>query len=418
MQDVQTLAPVAAHERIEALDVVRGFALLGIFLMNIEGMVGPLNQSMTGLDPSLSGADRTVDALIYVLVQGKFYALFSLLFGMGFAVMMERAQAAGREFGPVYVRRSLALLGIGLAHLLLVWSGDILTSYALLSLLLMALFRRTPVKQLPWWGLALYLAPLLLVLGLGAMGSLMQLDPRAAAEFDRGLAEQARHWAQMTADQTAAYGHGSFADAVAQRARDGMQMLVHLVLTFGWLVLGLFVLGTWFMRSGAIARPQEFPRLYARLRWLALPLGLALTLASFVLMPTQDPARLDLTMGMATSMTLSGALLMALGYLAWIVRALQTGAARWLGLLAPAGRMALTHYLLQSLIATWVFYGYGLGYFQQLPRAWQPAFVLAVFAAQVAFSHWWLRRFRFGPIEWLWRGLTYGRLPALRLAPA
>ena len=98
MSDSIPLAPVAATERIEAMDVLRGFALLGILLMNIEGIVGPLLGAMTGVDPALTGADRWVDALIYVFVQGKFYPLFSLLFGMGFAVMMQRAVDAGRPF--------------------------------------------------------------------------------------------------------------------------------------------------------------------------------------------------------------------------------------------------------------------------------------------------------------------------------
>ncbi|HZH42896.1 MAG TPA: DUF418 domain-containing protein [Lysobacter sp.] len=415
MHDGQTLRPVAAAERIEAMDVIRGFALLGIFLMNIEAMAGPLNAALSGVDPALRGADRAVDALVYVLVQGKFYPLFSLLFGMGFAVMMARAESGGRPFASVYLRRTFALLAIGLAHMLLVWSGDVLTAYALLALPLLAIFRHVPVRQLPWWALGLYLAPLLFVLAMGALGSLIQLEPRAAAGFNQQLQQQARAWAEMTAAQAAAYGDGSWLDATAQRARDALQFLTYMVFSFGWQVLGLFVLGCWFLRSGAIARPAEHARLYARLRWIAWPLGLALVLAGFALMPTLDMARLDLIMGVATTLGGVGALLMALGYLAWIVRGLQAPrVARALGWLAPAGRMALTNYLLQSLVGTWVFYGYGLDFFQQLPRAWQPLFVLTVFVAQVAFSRWWLQRFRFGPMEWLWRGLTYGRLPPLR----
>jgi len=117
--------------------------------MNIEAMVGPLNGALTGIDPALTGADRWADALIYFFVQGKFYPLFSLLFGMGFAVMMQRAADAGRPFVRLYLRRVLALLAIGLAHALLVWSGDILTTYALVALLLLLFFRNTPASRLP-----------------------------------------------------------------------------------------------------------------------------------------------------------------------------------------------------------------------------------------------------------------------------
>ena len=112
-------------------------------------------------------------------------------------------------------------------------------------------------------------------------------------------------------------------------------------------------------------------------------------------------------------------LLLMLAYLSAIVLAMQQPAwARRLRWLAPAGRMALTNYLLQSVVCTLVFYGYGLGYFERLPRAWQPLFVLALFALQVVFSHWWLARYRLGPMEWLWRWMTYGSRPAMRLQPA
>jgi uncharacterized protein len=133
------------------------------------------------------------------------------------------------------------------------------------------------------------------------------------------------------------------------------------------------------------------------------------------MVPTMDFARMDMAAGAAMALTMAGSLLMCLGYVAWLLRGLQSP--RWagtLGLLAPAGRMALTNYLAQSIVCTLVFYGYGLGYFEQLSRAWQVPFVLALFALQVAFSHWWLGRFRFGPAEWLWRTATYGRLPPMR----
>jgi uncharacterized protein len=414
MSNTTLLTPVAADERIEAMDVLRGFALLGILLMNIEAFVGPLFAAITGLDPSLEGADRVADALIYILVQGKFYTLFSLLFGMGFAVMIARAHAAGRAFVPVYLRRTLALLVIGLAHALLVWSGDILTVYALIALVLL-LFRKTPQSRLPKWGIALYLLPVAMMLAMGMFSTLAQADPEATASFNASFAEQGRMMDEALEAQRLAYGSGSYAEAVAQRGQDLKFFLGHVGMVMGWQILGLFLLGAWFVRSGAIARPAEFPRLYARLRWVALPAGLAMVLASFALMPTMDFARMDMVVGVASALAMAGSLLMCLGYAAWLVRGLQSP--RWagvLGLLAPAGRMALTNYLAQSVVCTLVFYGYGLGYFEQLPRAWQVPFVLALFALQVAFSHWWLARFRYGPAEWLWRTATYGRLPPMR----
>ena len=414
MQQQTRLAPLPGDERIQAMDVLRGFALLGILLMNIEGFVGPLNGALTGLDPQWTGADRWADGLIYILVQGKFYPLFSLLFGMGFAVMMVRATSAGRPFVGVYFRRVLVLLVIGLAHALLVWSGDILTMYALVAVPLLLFFRGTPPSHLPKWGISCYLLPILLVVLFGMLGSAMQMQPEMAGEFNKVLAEQADVMAAMLESQRQAYGSGTYAEAVAQRGRDLAMMLGSLWI-LGLQLLGLFLVGAWFVRSGAIARPAGFPRLYTGLRWVALPLGLAMTLLSFHLVPTVDMARMDLASGVANSLFWLGGALMCLGYLAWIVRGMGSArAAPTLGVLAPAGRMALTNYLSQSVVCTLVFYGYGLGHFEQLPRLWQIPFVLALFSLQVAFSHWWLSRFRFGPMEWLWRAATYLQLPAMR----
>ncbi|MGS1079995.1 DUF418 domain-containing protein [Pseudoxanthomonas beigongshangi] len=411
------LRPVAVGERIETMDVLRGFALLGILLMNIEGMAGPLFQSFSGLDPALAGADRIADALIYILVQGKFYTLFSLLFGMGFAVMSTRAEARGQPFAGVYWRRSLVLLGIGLIHGLLIWSGDILLMYALLSFLLLA-FRNVSAKWLPWLAGLAYLASSGMMLLLGLVGSAMQLDPNAAAQWNQEMAKAGVEMNAMLEAQRHAYGAGTYLEAVAQRASDVGFMLSNL-LFIGPTVFGMFLFGTWFVKSGAIAAPERFPRLFAFLRWGALSLGLALMLLSFWMEPTADFNNISLHASLAFVASSVGSVLMAFGYLGWIVKGVRsTAAAPLLHWLAPAGRMALTNYLTQSIVCTLIFNGYGLGYLDQLPRAWQVPFVFTVFLLQVMFSRWWLARFRFGPAEWVWRSLTYLRPQPMRASPA
>jgi uncharacterized protein len=392
--------PIAPDERIATLDVLRGLALLGILLMNMEGFVGPLDLSTTGIDPHWQGVDRWADAFVYVFVQGKFFTLFSLLFGAGFAVMAQRAEAAGRDFTGFYLRRSLGLLGIGLAHALLLWSGDILVAYALLSFLLLA-FREAPRAWLPAMGMLSYLAAVGLMLLLGAMVMLMPADAAQAASAQAAIEAQRQ-----------AYGHGTYAQAVLQRLHDFGASLGAL-LVVGPQVLGMFLIGSWFARSGAIARPDQHARLFAWLRRGALPLGLALMLASAWYQPWLAPGRFDLRSAVAYATGSVAGLLMCLGYLAWGVR--WSHALRWL---APAGRMALSNYLGQSLVCTLLFYGYGLGWFEQMGRAWQLLFAVALFAAQVALSRFWLRRFRFGPVEWLWRAITYWRLPPLRRGEA
>ncbi|MNM62633.1 hypothetical protein D3C81_739710 [compost metagenome] len=390
--------PVTPNERIATLDILRGLALLGILLMNIEAFVGPLDMSFTGIDAHWQGLDRWADGFVYIFVQGKFFTLFSLLFGVGFAVMAQRAEAAGRDFTRFYLRRSLGLLVIGLLHVVLLWAGDILVAYALLSFMLLA-FREAPRSWLPALGTASYLAAAVLLLLLGALMSLLPADEAA---------KQTRTALASIEAQRQAYGHGSYGVAVLQRLRDFGTTLGAL-LVVGPQVLGMFLIGAWFARSGAIAHPAEHPRLFAALRWGALPVGLALMLLSVWWLPYVAPGRFDLRSTSTYALNAVAGLLMCLGYLAWGVR--WSAHLRWL---APAGRMALSNYLGQSLVCTLVFYGYGLGWFEQMGRAWQLLFAVSLFAVQVLLSHYWLKYFRFGPMEWLWRAMTYLQLPPLR----
>ncbi|MBO9715491.1 MAG: DUF418 domain-containing protein [Pseudoxanthomonas sp.] len=378
--------------------------------MNIEAFVGPVMGSYTGLDATLTGADRIADGLVYFFVQGKFIALFSLLFGMGFAMMVQRAEAARRPFTGMYWRRSLALLGIGLAHALLLWSGDVLVTYALLALLLPA-FREAPAGMLAGLGLACYLVAPALLLGLGVLSG-------QVPDWDAGMLEQGRAMDAMLQAQRLAYGSGSYAVAVAQRVRDLGLTLSNLLVTAP-MVFGMFLLGAAFLRGGVIQRPDLHPRLYRRLRLVVLPLGVLVMLASFLLEPTSSFDVFSLRQSLAQALAIVASLMMCLGYLAWVMHALQApSGARWLGRLAPAGRMALSNYLAQSLVCTLLFYGYGLGLFERLPRFWQVPFALGLFALQVLYSRWWLARFRFGPAEWLWRSITYWQLQPTRRPPS
>nr|WP_084738916.1 DUF418 domain-containing protein [Stenotrophomonas bentonitica] len=394
---------MAGGDRIEVIDILRGVALLGILLMNMEALSGPLDLAFTGIDPHWTGLDYWVDAAVYVLVQGKFFTLFSLLFGAGFAIMAQRAEAARRDLTPFYLRRSAGLLLIGLCHALLVWSGDILVIYALVSLPLLAT-REAPQRWLPAMGVLTYLCAAAMMLLLGAVVGLA-----AQAQGEGGSMASAIAQGQHTVElQRQAYGHGTFVQAVAQRASD-LGTALSGALIIGPEVLGMFLLGSWFARSGALAEPERFERLYRRLRLGALPVGLGLMLLSALWVPYLAPGTFTPTTGAAYALSSLASLLMCLGYLAWIVHW-----HRHLRVLAPMGRMALTQYILQSLVCTWLFYGYGLGAFETLPRAWQVPFALALFALQVLLSHAWLKHFRFGPLEWVWRAMTYGRWPALR----
>lgn len=406
------LAPVRANERIELLDVLRGLALLGIFLMNVEYFSDSLLDVGSGIGAGLTGADWLADAFVYVFVRGKFWTLFSLLFGMGFAVMLARAQAAGRPFAALYVRRTSGLLLIGLAHALLVWSGDILVSYALAAFAMLLLFRDTPPSRCLKWGVVLYgLVVALMLLGaLGLYAASLAPDAAAATADADAIAEVAA----MRAAELAAYTTGTYAQATAYRWEFFLASASNNIVLVP-MVVGMFLLGAWLVRGGAMADPASHRRLFARLAWWGTGTGLVITLASVRIDPALaiDAATPSGAQMLAMALHMLGAPLMALGYIGLVVLAWQRGA-RWLATLAPAGRMALTHYLLQSVVGTLLFYGYGLGLWGGIGRAGQTLLVFAVFALQVAASHWWLARYRFGPMEWLWRAFTYWQWPAMR----
>lgn len=408
------LTPVQASERIEVMDALRGFALLGILLMNIEGFAGPLMASTSGTDPNLQGGNRAVDWLIYVLVQGKFMPLFSLLFGMGFALMLQRAEARGQSVTGTYARRLLALLGIGIVHAVLIWAGDVLISYALMGFVMLLLFARTRASRLWKWAIACAAALVGLTLLFGLMMQFAGSVPEGKAMLDA----QAKQAAENILAERQAYGSGSYLDATRQRTADTLMMLGALPL-FSLMVLVMFLIGAWLVRAGIMRDTAAHAPLFRKLLLTGLLVGLPLMLVSATVMPHVDHARFFFAEAWWMAVAMIAGILMSLGYASAIVLAMQRPAWRKrLAWLAPAGRMALTNYLVQSVACTLIFYGYGLGLFEQLPRAWQPLFVVLLFAAQLFFSRWWLSRFRFGPMEWLWRWLTYGRRPAMRLAPA
>lgn len=399
--------PVAEAARQPLLDLLRGFALLGVFMMNIDFFARPLLDFGTGMAAG-EGLDAVAAWLVYVFVQGKFWVLFALLFGIGFALMRERAQRAGRPFIGPFLRRLLLLALFGIAHIVLLWPGDILLAYALaaLGLLLFADLRGAAAGLL---GAALYLGVALLW---GLSGLFLLNAPEAVlADIRAGLADFAAH-----VDAAAVvYASGDFAAITRQRIADYRVFLGSGLVFQLPMMLGVFLIGRWLVDSGRLRDPAAHRGFFSGLALVGLLLGATGVLASLSFGTRFDAVTEAGQATLAQAWMAAGSLPLSLAYLALFVLLATTAAgARLLGLLAPAGRMALTLYLMQSLLASLVFYGYGLGLAGELGRAAQLGFVLLVFALQVVFAHWWLARFQFGPMEWLWRAGTYGYWPPLR----
>lgn len=363
--------------------------------MNLEAFNGPILGAMTGIDSHLQGIDRWADGFIYIFVQGKFWTLFSLLFGIGFALMFERARQAGGDFVTVYRRRLSALLGIGLIHLLLIWEGDILFTYALAGFVLLWLLKSGRTSSLPAI-IALYCAPLAL-LALAGLSSHIDVG-------SRGLAVE-------LAKETRILGHASYSAVLNWRlghfGQDLFSSLFLLPMT-----IAMFALGVRFYRKGLVKPlpcPDKMALLHAAMFWVP---GLALMMLSIWVAPEINPIRTDWLFAKVNILNLLAGPLMCLGYFFGLkyLWSLDAGK-KLLGRFVPLGRMALTNYLSQSIICTAIFYGYGLGYYQQLPRAWHLPFALALISVQIIVSRWWLNRFSMGPAEYVWRWLTYRKRP-------
>jgi uncharacterized protein len=413
---VTTPGPVQPGERIQTLDVLRGFALLGILLVNIHLFAHPVQYAL--LPQVHSGPiDRAADWFVRFAAEGKFYSLFSFLFGLGFTIQMIRAEAKGARFVPVYLRRAGVLLLFGLLHGLLLWVGDILFYYAILGLLLL-FFRRMKLKWVGTWIVILILLPPLFVM-LGWIGIEMgRQNPQVAAQIEAQFAGQSAAVEAQVAEAYRVYRSGDYAEITLQRGQDLLYMwTVSLFLAPS--ILAMFLIGLLFGRQEYIRNAAQHKRLFRRLLIWGGAIGLLANgiYATFVLDAIRDQP--DLPLVIATFGQAIGAPLLALAYMSAITLAMQhpTWQSR-LQLLAPVGRMALTNYLLQTLICTTLFYGYGFGLFGQIDTATGVVLAVVIFLLQIPLSHWWMARFRFGPAEWLWRTLTYGRRQPMRLQHA
>ena len=403
-------SPVAAGERVAVMDVLRGVALFGVFLVNFIAFAGAhlmaTEQQLLSL-PSAPFDLALFDVLEWLFVD-KANTLFAFLFGLGFYLQMQRLEARGADFARLYRRRLWVLLFIGLLHLVFIWTWDILHLYAIAGFMLLAM-RRLGNR-------ALLVSGLLLT----ALGRTVQ---KVFAEFSdanswTGVADTYADAAVLTRQALSQQG-----DYLAVLNNFTTWMVVDYLasgLLIGWLLyaLGRFLIGAWVGRHEWIARAGDFLPGWRRvLRWTLLP-GFALE--GFASLLSQSPLLPDFEHRdfVAGVVHLVAVPVLATGYLSAVVVGFEGG--RFRRVLAPfawLGRMALTNYLTQSLVIGFALFGVGPGL--ALAGKLGTSAVLGIvglsFAAQMAYSRWWLQRFTYGPAEWLWRALTYGKMPRMRL---
>lgn len=408
------LAPVQQAERIQIVDILRGFALFGILLVNMGLFSHPFQSILVPADPATPWYDRAAEWLVHFLAEGKFYAMFSLLFGLGMVLLMERIEARGRRFVPFYVRRLLALLLIGLVHAFLIWPGDILIIYALLGFPLI-LFRKARPRILLIWAVILLAIPLLFMAASAGLMTLGRSVPEATKQMDQVFAQVEAGYRADIARANQVYPDGNFLEITAQRVYDYGSMGITSFLVMGFNVLAMFLVGAYFGKRRIFNDLAAHRPLFRKLLVVGLIIGLAgNALYATLIMST---ARFEPTasLALATAAQGIGAPLLSLAYISAIcLLALRPAWQRILQVLAPVGQMALTNYLLESIIATLIFYGYGLGLFGQVGPALGLVLTVVIFLLLIPFSHWWMKRFRYGPAEWLWRSMTYLKLQPIK----
>ncbi len=404
------IAPVQRRERILALDCLRGFAILGILIMNVQSfaMIRDAYMNPTAYG-DLTGANLWVWALGHLFADQKFMSLFAMLFGAGIVLMTERAASGGVRPVGLHYRRMAVLLLLGAAHAYLLWYGDILFWYALCGMLVFPLRRRAPKTLLVVGLLAFAIPSGLLALG-GA--SLSALPPQDLAALSADWSPSA----QEVRAELDAYRGGWLAQ-MSQRVPASVEAHTTGFAAWGlWRVSGLMLIGMALFKLGFLSGRRS-GRAYALLFGLGLLLGLPLIAAGMV---QQFAHGWEFVQGFFFTAQYNywGSLCVALAYVGAVMALCRARSAPALKRLAAIGRMALTNYLLQTLICTTLFYGHGLGWFGRVERWQQLLIVIAIWAIQLALSPWWLARFRFGPAEWLWRVLTYRQAqPFRRAAP-
>lgn len=395
--------PTKQTERIHSLDLLRGIALLGILIMNIQSFAMPgaayLNPTAYG---DLEGINRWVWTLSHIFADQKFMTLFSMLFGAGILLVSDRAVAkTGRSAGLHYARNA-GLLVIGLIHAHLIWYGDILVGYALCGFFVYLFRNRKPRTMLIFGLLFFSVHPLLYAL---TDYSLAFMTPADLAEIKSGWAPSP----ELIREEIAAFT-GSLSEQIRANSAAALEMetLVFMLL-FVWRITGLMLIGMALYRWGVLSagRSRAF---YVRGMVFAFGAGFSLVLVGLMRNIEADFA-MEYSMFTGSLWNYWGSLFVAFGYLCVVMLISKGGGfLQRTGIirrLEAVGQMALTNYIMQSVIGVMIFFGIGFGLFGQVDRWVQILIVFGVWAVQLMWSKPWLERFQFGPLEWLWRSATY-----------
>lgn len=401
--------PIKPVERIVDLDILRGVALFGILVVNLYLFSNPI--AIVAADSNLWTEWYNQVYLFFsrVFFEGKFITLFSFLFGLGFYIFTERLKVKGLHERRVFFRRMLLLFVIGMLHAWLLWAGDILAPYALSGFIIMLFLYRTDKTIKVWIGIFaggfLFLFTLLVGFTMWAMSM-----PDLAANVKVGFTETSEEFQELLVRGYEVYSSGTYTEMISYRAEE---------ISFVWsgmfftpmgipYIIAIFLFGFLIGRQGLLQKPRLLRSLLIPRRWKMLLSGLLLSLVYATTYLYTDPVFFDGWTLLQMFSIMVGAPMLMLGYSGFILKWLdENRAASFLNRFAPVGRMALTNYILQSLICTSIFYGFGLGLTGRFPPLFILPLAITIFGLQVYASEWYMKNYKMGPLEKMWRMGTY-----------
>ncbi len=408
------ITPIKKESRIDFLDVLRGIAILFIFIANIVYFSGYVFFPEEGLNPkALFFFDKQIELIIHTLIDGKFYSIFSLLFGIGCVIQYTNLQKHGKPFAPFFRKRMLWLLVFGLIHLCLIWLGDILTLYAILGFFLVW-FVKLSDRKLLQFATVLILLPILSWLVLNFVDiNLRKLGAQLVGEYMRNNQFPFTEYNGIAYPDFAAFiSNPNLVDFFRMNIGN-TALRIGSILSEGRIfkVFGIFLIGIWTGRQIVHSNLLENKPFLKRVAFWGIIIGLPISVFRTYLeyfAPSGDFLGLLTTIAYAL-----GTVPLALGYAA-VLALVYLKKQRVLNTFAPVGRMALSNYIFQTLIAITIFYGVGFGLGGRLGYTVILLITVGIFSLQLIFSKWWLSHFRFGPLEWVWRQLTYGKKLKIR----
>lgn len=394
-------------KRIVSLDILRGVAVLGILVMNIQSFSMP---SAAYINPTaygdLTGLNKWVWILSHLLASQKFMSIFSMLFGAGVLIFTENAMAKGRNCAALHYRRMAWLMVFGLLHGYLLWYGDILFTYSLCGMLLFV-FRKLPARKLIWMGLGFFVVPIVLDF---LFAFSMPYWPEEA------VTSTMQSW-KMNEDALfhylAAY-RGSWRDQMELRVPGYlfMQTGLFFMQTF-WRVMSMMLLGMALFKFKVLSAELS-RRAYLRLSLVGLLLGFFLSGTGVVLNFRMDWS-MEFSMFLGKHFNYVGSVGTALGYVGLVMLIAKSSYFQgFKSTFSAVGRMAFSNYILMTLICTFLFYGHGLSLFGSVERKFQALVLVGIWILIMLISPLWLKYFRYGPLEGLWRSLTYGKWQPLK----